>query len=163
MITKGKHTYLGTYDERFNPEVEIGNFTSIGSGLILYGTCEHPQTISTFPFADKQWCDESVYPKTFSKGPIKIGSDVWIAEDVRILSGIKIGHGAIIGAGSVVSRDVLSYEKVAGNPIKHIGFRFTPQEIEGLLALKWWESEDDAIKKLLPLMADPKRFMEGFV
>ena len=153
----GRHSYLGTYDERFNPEVEIGNFTSIGSGAIFYGSCEHPQTISTYPFGDKGWSDE--YPKTFSRGKIIIGNDVWIGEDVRILDGITIGDGVIIGAGSVVSKNVPAYARVAGNPIKIIDHRFNPFEIDALLRLKWWDKDDEEIKELLPLMADPKRFM----
>lgn len=155
----GRHSYLGTYDERFNPEVEIGNFTSIGSGLIVYGTCEHPQTISTFPFADKGWSEE--YPKTFSRGKIIIGSDVWISEDVKILDGITIGDGAIIGSGAVVSKNIPAYAIAVGNPIEVKSYRFTQAQIQELLRLKWWDLSDDEIKEMLPLMADKDKFFEG--
>ncbi len=37
-----------------------------------------------------------------SKGPIRIGDNVWIAESVVILAGADIGDGAVIGANSVV-------------------------------------------------------------
>ena len=69
--------------------------------------------------------------------------------DVLILNGVKISDGAIIGANSVVTKDVLPYEFVAGNPAKSIRFRFEKNEIELLLKLKWWELEDKSIKELI--------------
>ncbi len=52
--------------------------------------------------------------------PIVIEDDVWIGSRVTILPGVKIGRGSIIGAGSVVTRAVLPYTIVAGNPAKEI-------------------------------------------
>lgn len=162
MITIGKHSYLagGDATERFNPIVEIGNFTSIGAGTCFYGTCQHPQTISTYPFKEKGWSDN--YPATYSKGKIVIGSDVWIGEDVKIFDGVTIGDGAIIGAGSVVTKNVLPYAVAIGNPIEIKRYRFTVAQIEALLRVKWWDLPDEEIKKLLPLMADIDKFMEDF-
>lgn len=39
-----------------------------------------------------------------------------------ILCGHRIGRYAMIGAGAVVTRDVLPYELVVGNPIRHLGW-----------------------------------------
>ena len=64
-----------------------------------------------------------------SKGDVIIGHDVWIGEGAVILSGVRIGNGAVIGAHAVVTRDVPSYQIVAGNPAKIMKPRFTHDEI----------------------------------
>lgn len=58
-----------------------------------------------------------------------VDEDVWIGARVTILCGAHIGRGAIIGAGSVVTRDVMPYSIVAGNPAKHIRYRFSKEDI----------------------------------
>lgn len=55
--------------------------------------------------------------------PITIEDDVWIGSRVTILPGVKVGKGAIIGAGAVVTKDVLPYTIVGGNPAKLIKSR----------------------------------------
>lgn len=57
--------------------------------------------------------------------PIKICSNAWIGMNCIILKGVTIGEGAIIGAGSVVTKDVVPWTIVGGNParvIKEIPF-----------------------------------------
>lgn len=56
----------------------------------------------------------------FSKGPIKIGRNVWIGEKASIMAGVTIGDGAVIGANAVVTHDVPPYSIVAGCPAKII-------------------------------------------
>lgn len=56
--------------------------------------------------------------KLATKGPIKIGNNVWIGRCSTILSGITIGDNAIIGANSVVTKDVPANAVVAGVPAK---------------------------------------------
>ena len=41
-----------------------------------------------------------------TKGPVRIGNNVWIGDNVIVLSGVNIGDGAVIGAGAVVTKDV---------------------------------------------------------
>ena len=53
-----------------------------------------------------------------SKGPVKIGDNVWIGDKVTILPNVKIGKGAIIAANSVVTTDVASFTVVGGIPAK---------------------------------------------
>ncbi|SRR6266571_3443550 len=161
MITKGKHTYIpiGSATERFNPIVEVGNFTSIGAGTCFYGCCEHPQTVSTFPFTDLGWSDESIYPKTFSRGKIKIGNDVWMGEDVKIMDGVIIQDGAIIGAGTVVDSFIPAYAVAVGNRAEIRRFRFTADQINKLLAIQWWNWEDEKIKSELAYMGNIDEFI----
>lgn len=159
MITKGKHTYIGVgpATERFNPTVEVGSFTSIGAGTCFYGSCRHPLTVSSFPFYDMQWSAE--YPKTYSRGKITIGSDVWIGEDVKIMDGVTIGDGAVVGAAAVVAKDVPPYAIVVGNPIQIKRYRFAPDKIKILLKIKWWDLDDEKIKAELPYATDIDEFI----
>jgi len=60
-----------------------------------------------------------------SKGPVKIGNNVWIGENVCILPGVCIGDNAVIGAGSIVISNVERNSISCGAPaelIKKIGF-----------------------------------------
>lgn len=52
--------------------------------------------------------------------PIVVENDVWIAANVVILPGVTIGEGAVVGAGSVVTKDVVPFTAVAGNPARII-------------------------------------------
>jgi maltose O-acetyltransferase len=54
---------------------------------------------------------------------VVIEDDVWIGRRTLILPGVRIGKGAIVGAGSVVTKDVLPYAIVGGNPAKVIKMR----------------------------------------
>lgn len=58
--------------------------------------------------------------KLCSKGPVNIGSNVWIGDKATILPGVTIGDGAVIGANTVVVKDVPSYCVVVGNPARII-------------------------------------------
>jgi len=161
MITLGKHSYSGNIHERFDPIVEVGNFTSISSDVYFYGTCRHPQTISTFPFNDKGW--SRMYPKSYSKGKIVIGSDVWIGEHAKIMDGVTIGDGAIIGMGAMISKDVSPYAVVVGNPQQVIKYRFPLEERQALIKLKWWNEPDGYIRNLVHLMSNPEDFFKDFI
>lgn len=55
--------------------------------------------------------------------PVVIEDDVWIGYRAMIMPGVRIGQGSIIGAGAVVTKDVLPYSIVAGNPAKLIRSR----------------------------------------
>lgn len=50
--------------------------------------------------------------------PIVIEDDCWIGCNVIILPGVTIGRGTTVGAGSVVTRDVLPFHVVVGNPAR---------------------------------------------
>lgn len=82
-----------------------------------------------------------------SKGQVKIGNGVWIADNVIILSGVTIGNGAIIGAGAVVTKDVEPYAIAAGNPARLIKHRVSKDNIQELEKIKWWEWSESKIKK----------------
>lgn len=65
------------------------------------------------------------YPKSINVkkeliGPV-IGEYSIIGANSTILPGVKIGKYALIGAGSVITKDIIDFVIVAGNPCKIIG------------------------------------------
>ncbi|MFM6122904.1 MAG: CatB-related O-acetyltransferase, partial [Sphaerospermopsis kisseleviana] len=82
-----------------------------------------------------------------SKGDIIIGNDVWIGYDSLIMPGVKIGDGAIIAARSVVVKDIPPYTIAGGNPAVPIKQRFSNEEIEILLSIRWWDWEIEKITR----------------
>ena len=127
-------------------KVKIGYFCSIGVGVSIDSSSAHrADWITTFPFIQletdfvkshfKHYNEKNIIS---SKGNVIIGNDVWIGINTTIMSGVSIGDGAIIGANSVVTKDVEDYEVVAGNPAKHIKYRFKESEITELKRIKWW-------------------------
>jgi len=77
----------------------------------------------------------------------KIGNDVWIGTGVTIANGIKIGDGAVIGANTMVTKDVEPYSIIIGNPGRVLKKRFSQEQINQLLELKWWDLPFNIIKE----------------
>jgi acetyltransferase-like isoleucine patch superfamily enzyme len=122
---------------------KVGKFCSIAAHLNI-GLAEHPiYTISTSPifysktnFFGVNLVEETKFQE-FKKS--EIGNDVWIGFNVFIKAGIKIGNGSIIAAGSIVTKDVEPYSIVGGNPARFIRYRFSPEVINFLEELHWWD------------------------
>jgi maltose O-acetyltransferase len=53
--------------------------------------------------------------------PITIEDDAWLGFNSVVLRGVTIGAGAIVGAASVVTKDVMPFSVVAGNPARIVG------------------------------------------
>jgi acetyltransferase-like isoleucine patch superfamily enzyme len=53
-----------------------------------------------------------------SKGPTRIGDNVWCGAHVVITSGVTIGERCVIGANSVVTGDIPPFSIAAGSPAK---------------------------------------------
>lgn len=160
MLTVGKHTYghENINIRKWTPydgNLIIGNFCSIAAGVtVQLGGNHRTDWVSTYPFpAFLKWnnCDRtSKY--AWSKGDVIIGNEVWIGDNVTILSGVNIGDGAVIATKSVVTKDVPSYSIVAGNPARIKKYRFTKEQINKLLQIKWWNWEDEKINEHIPLL-----------
>jgi acetyltransferase-like isoleucine patch superfamily enzyme len=53
-----------------------------------------------------------------TKGPTRIGDNVWCGANVVVTSGVTIGRRSVIGANSVVTQDVPDFSIAAGAPAK---------------------------------------------
>ncbi|MDO9407893.1 DapH/DapD/GlmU-related protein [Patulibacter sp.] len=53
-----------------------------------------------------------------TKGPTRIGDNVWLGANVVVTSGVTIGRRSVIGANSVVTQDVPPFSIAAGSPAK---------------------------------------------
>jgi virginiamycin A acetyltransferase len=129
----------------------IGKFCMIASNVtfIMNGANHLTDAITTYPFAifGEAWehaMDGKVYP---NKGNIHVGNDVWIGYNATIMAGVKIGDGAIIATNATVTKDVEPYAIVGGNPAQLIRKRFSVDQINKLLAIKWWDWDIEKITK----------------
>jgi len=55
-----------------------------------------------------------------TKGPTRIGDNVWCGANVVVTSGVTIGERCVIGSNSVVNRDIPPFSIAAGAPAKVI-------------------------------------------
>ncbi len=53
-----------------------------------------------------------------SKGPTRIGDNVWCGANVVITSGVTVGERCVIGANSVVIQDIPAFSIAAGAPAR---------------------------------------------
>ena len=167
-------TYLGfgSYIGRYSSIISayVGRYTSIGPHVkITSGNHPIKTFVSTHPafysirlqagftYVDKQLFDEELGEKYHTK----IGNDVWIGDDALIVAGVTIGDGAVIAAGAVVTKDVPEYAIVAGVPARIVKYRFNPAEIEQLKKIKWWEQDEEWVKKNAFLFSDIDVFLKN--
>lgn len=145
------------YDDR--DKLIIGKFCAIASGVtfLMGGTQGHRHDwISTYPFFYIPELSDGAIDGVLNKGDTVVGNDVWIGTEAVIMPGVSIGDGAVIATRAVVTKDVLPYTIVAGNPAKPIKKRFSKEQIDLLLETKWWDFDIEIIKKYVPLMCSNK-------
>ncbi len=88
--------------------VEIGDHCMLANGCFV--------TDSNHRFDDP---DRPVPWQGFStKGPTRIGDNVWCGVNVVIGSGVRIGERSVIGANSVVTSDIPPFSVAAGAPAR---------------------------------------------
>lgn len=185
------HTEIGRYSYgplcKNHPIIEsIGAFSSFAPGTACVSN--HPvEYLSTHPmiypggqyeellkysgpeYKHMPWYFDGLQParrekiKPFKR--IKIGNDVWLGHNVIITNYANIGNGVIAGAGAVITKDVPDYAVVVGVPAKIIRFRYTPEEIESLNKIAWWDWTDDEIREryddfYLPISEFIKKYLK---
>lgn len=165
-IIVGDYTYYDDFEDVYNFEKNvkyhfdfigdkliIGKFCMIASDVtfIMNGANHLSESISSYPFAifGKDWSNAMEGKNYPVKGDTIIGNDVWIGYKASVMPGIQIGDGAIIAANSVVTKNVAPYSIVGGNPATEIRKRFSEEQIEQLLELKWWDWDIEKITQNL--------------
>jgi acetyltransferase-like isoleucine patch superfamily enzyme len=141
------------------------NFCSIATNVHIYlGGNHRTDWITTYPFGHihkNVFCKFNGIGHPSTKGDVVIGNDVWIGDNVTIMSGVTIGDGVVIANNSHVIKDADPYTLVGGNPANMIKKRFTEEQIEKLLEIKWWYWSDEKIDKFAPLLCNPE--IEQFI
>jgi acetyltransferase-like isoleucine patch superfamily enzyme len=90
--------------------VEIGDHCMFANGCFV--------TDSSHRFDDP---DAPVTWQGFtSKGPTRIGDNVWCGAGVVVTTGVTIGERSVIGANSVVTTDIPAFSVAAGVPARVI-------------------------------------------
>lgn len=175
-MPKHFRNYIGEYSYGiptvFDPtkkyKLIIGNYCSIAENVLVFLDGNHRvDWVTTYPpnafsIHHKDMTIPEGHP--ISKGDVIIGNDVWIAYGATILSGVRIGDGAVVGAQSVVTKDVPPYAIVAGNPAKIVKYRFSPEIIEKLLEIRWWDWPKEKMEKNVHrlLSSDIEAFVKEF-
>jgi acetyltransferase-like isoleucine patch superfamily enzyme len=136
-----KHLFLSAWDKYdsaqgrqiFNPSIIIGSNCHFGAfnHITAINKIEIGNNVLTGKFvtitdnshgdADLECLSiEPLLRPIVSKGPVKIGNNVWIGDKATILPNVTIGDGVVIAANAVVTKDVPAYSVAAGNPAKII-------------------------------------------
>jgi len=131
--------------------LEIGSFVSISADVKIVLANHDTAAVSLYPFRAVDWKNSAfrvipaVNVHASSKGPVRIGHDVWLGDGCVVLPGVTIGSGAVVGARAVVSRDVPPYGVAVGNPARVAKFRVSKNQVEELLQISWWNWDQDAL------------------
>lgn len=166
----GDNTYISS-DTTIDSNVTIGKYCSIAKNVFIAPGVHNYNYVTTHPILFNPYWRKKLNIKENTKYDVSIGkenetttigNDVWIALNVIIMRGVNIGDGAIIAAGAIVTKDVEPYSIVAGNPAKHIKYRFDKENIEKIMKAnkKWWNLSEDELDKLLPNMYDVNKYLK---
>lgn len=152
----GAYTYISNNTDVEN--AEISKYCSIADHCRIGMSGHSLQYLSTSPvFTQKtnalkeSWAEKNVFQNKSKEERVYLGNDVWVGSHVLINGGVHVGDGACIAAGAVVVKDVPPYAIVGGVPAKVIRYRFTPDVIEELLRLKWWDMDEELLKQHIGL------------
>lgn len=128
-IKIGDRVFMGRSTIICKSKIEFGNNIFVAWGSYFYDHDSHSIDYK-FRQADisQQLLDyknNEIFTKNknwdvVNVAPIKICDNAWIGMNCIILKGVTIGEGAIVGAGSVVTKSVLPWTIVGGNPAKVI-------------------------------------------
>lgn len=175
ILKMGFGSYIGRHCDLTG--VKIGRYTCIGPYVKTVAgrhpthdfVSVHPAFYATnhtvgFSYVNRNKFKEVNYAVDDGKEKymIEIGNDVWIGAGVTIMDGVKIGDGAIVGANSLVLKDVEPYSIVGGTPAKFIRKRFMDEEIEFLLKVKWWNFDEQTMKKYADSFQNIAEFKKSF-
>ncbi len=177
-IKIGRETYFSDAVARACKEgyiKSIGHFTSINGSVDIAVNHQLDMTFvsddiqqlftkENMALFQQRLLSNTNHPYSYSKSPMTIGSDVYIGANVFINTSkvTCIGDGAIIGSGAVVLENVPPYAVVVGVPAKIKRYRYSPEVIDTLLRIRWWDWSVDEINANADALMSPEIFMERF-
>ncbi len=143
----GDYTYIERHVEAIY--TTIGKFCAVAANARL-NALNHPMdriSQHKITYRPNEYFVYAKVDKAFrekrQQARVVIGHDVWIGHGAIVLPGLSIGHGAVVAAGAVVTKNVEPYAVVAGVPAKRIKWRFEKLIRERIIALAWWNWEQE--------------------
>lgn len=149
----GYFSDIGRNCEFIGGEISIGRYCDIARNVVFQA---NNHDYNQYPAVNNRLWQERNNITTTVEGSIEVGNDVWIGTRVIILPDVEIADGAVIGAGAVVTKDVESFEVVAGVPAKHVKYRFDSEEDRNRMKqVSWWSNDFQNLESM--------RFGRGFL
>jgi acetyltransferase-like isoleucine patch superfamily enzyme len=138
----GEHTLLEPHVWLTAPDearIVIGSQTFLNIGVMV-ASVEYVQIGDHCMFANGCFItdgshrfDDPIRPVPWqgfsSKGPTKVGNNVWCGVNVVVTSGVTVGERSVIGANSVITRDIPPFSIAAGVPARVIRQIEYPEEL----------------------------------
>ena len=129
----GKGPYILERCRFVNPQsLELGDYVRISQGVVINagGGVTIGDYVGIGPDV-KIWSinhrydrlDEPIYRQGWTKAPVVLEDDVWLAANCFVKPGVVIGKGTVVSAGTILAKSVRPYSIVAGNPGRVVGYR----------------------------------------
>ncbi len=133
----------------------VGKFSNIAA-MTRIGPTDHPFANAAqhhFLYRSSYYWDDVADDPTFfaarAARRTTLGADCWIGHGAIIKPEVTVGIGAVVASGAVVTKDVGPFMMVAGCPAKPLRARFSPDIIERLLVLAWWDWDHQRLRAAL--------------
>jgi UDP-2-acetamido-3-amino-2,3-dideoxy-glucuronate N-acetyltransferase len=139
------------------PDVIVGNGVKVQNNVAIYkgvtledGVFCGPSMVFTNVLTPRAFVERK---DEFLSTLVRTGAT--IGANATIICGVTIGRYAMIGAGSVVTKDVLDFALVVGNPARQIGWvsRSGERLSNGLTCPRTGENYEETSEGLKPLEA----------
>jgi len=107
-----------------SPGVILGNNVKVQNNVSIYTgvTCEDDVFLGPSCVFTNVINPRSAIPRKNEYARTTIRRGATVGANATIVCGHEIGEYAFIGAGAVVTREVLAYSLVIGNPARHTGW-----------------------------------------
>lgn len=144
VVSIGDHTWFASAPTFTGAgHIRIGRWNAIGEGLHFISQ-NHDPSFANMHFALYDAC--GLHRAAVVKG-VEVGNSCWIGTNAILLAGSTIGDGAVVGAGSVVVGELPPFSICVGVPARPIRQRFSPETVDLLLELKWWDWPMERIQR----------------
>lgn len=147
------YAYCDRYADIAN--TTVGRFANIAA-MTRIGPTDHPFAHAAqhhFLYRSSYYWDDAPDDADFfaarAARRATLGADCWIGHGAIIKPEVTVGIGAIVAAGAVVTKDVGPFMIVAGCPATPVRARFSPQVIDRLMALAWWDWDHARLRAAL--------------